>query len=223
MSKEHADHDELYQDIMTYERIRATRRGRITDRKERLKEGRPTWRTTQTRETTRTNEQAPNIRRVKCYNCNEEGHIATGCTRLRRPRGSCYQCGSTEHLQRNCPGRITKRTQSRDQHQPERSTPLVEDATVPAYIVSLNLGNDKYNIYVDAVLDSGSPITIISNTCVKDIDYNANDKGIQSDFRGTNKSKIKVLGGIEFNACVSNISFKLKAFVVADDLIPYLG
>ncbi|KAK9739165.1 Zinc knuckle [Popillia japonica] len=222
MSKEHADHDELYQDIMTYERITAARRGRMTtDRKEGLKEGRPTWRTTQTRETTRINEHTPNIRRVKCYNCNEEGHIATECTRPRRPRGSCYQCGSTEHLRTNCPGRITERTQSRDQHQAERRTLLVEDATVPAYIVSLNLEKDKYNIYVDAVLDSGSPITIICNTCVKDIDYNANDKEIQSDFRGINKSKLEVLGCIEFNAYVANISFKLKAFVVPDDVIPY--
>ncbi|KAK9737680.1 hypothetical protein QE152_g10551 [Popillia japonica] len=54
MSEEHADHDELYQDIMTYERISATRRGKMTDRTEGLKEVRPTCRTSQMRQTART-------------------------------------------------------------------------------------------------------------------------------------------------------------------------
>ncbi|KAK9675029.1 hypothetical protein QE152_g40699 [Popillia japonica] len=54
MSEEHADHDELYQDIMTYQRISVTRRGRMTDRKEGLKEVRPTCRTSQMRQTART-------------------------------------------------------------------------------------------------------------------------------------------------------------------------
>lgn len=40
---------------------------------------------------------------TRCYNCNDMGHIATKCPRLRRDRGSCYICGSLEHQRALCP------------------------------------------------------------------------------------------------------------------------
>lgn len=34
---------------------------------------------------------------VKCFNCQETGHISTKCPKPRRSYGSCFGCGSTSH------------------------------------------------------------------------------------------------------------------------------
>lgn len=47
----------------------------------------------------RGNQQAETA--VRCYNCNELGHVAPNCT---KPRGNvCYNCGQAGHISRNCP------------------------------------------------------------------------------------------------------------------------
>ncbi|XP_049277896.1 uncharacterized protein LOC125761102 [Anopheles funestus] len=43
----------------------------------------------------------------RCYNCSDFGHHASQCTKPRRTPGSCFKCGSTTHIIRNCP-EITK-------------------------------------------------------------------------------------------------------------------
>lgn len=42
-------------------------------------------------------------RTVRCFNCNEEGHVATACKKPRREKGSCYHCGDKDHQFRWCP------------------------------------------------------------------------------------------------------------------------
>jgi hypothetical protein len=43
---------------------------------------------------------------ISCANCNEEGHRARDCLQARKePRGprACKNCGSTEHIAKECP------------------------------------------------------------------------------------------------------------------------
>lgn len=49
----------------------------------------------------------------RCYNCNLPGHIANGCKRPCRERGSCYGCGEFGHLSKDCPKKI-KPTETRE-------------------------------------------------------------------------------------------------------------
>ena len=55
-------------------------------------------------------EPAPDTRRntLRCYNCNQPGHIATESKKEKREKGSCYECGSTAHRIMNCPKREKK-------------------------------------------------------------------------------------------------------------------
>ena len=38
---------------------------------------------------------------LRCYHCNEEGHIAKNCPK--RPRQLCFNCGKPGHIKRECP------------------------------------------------------------------------------------------------------------------------
>ncbi|KXJ77127.1 hypothetical protein RP20_CCG008282 [Aedes albopictus] len=40
---------------------------------------------------------------LRCYNCSGKGHISARCTLPRREPGSCFRCGSGEHVIKNCP------------------------------------------------------------------------------------------------------------------------
>ncbi|KYN30352.1 Gag-Pol polyprotein [Trachymyrmex cornetzi] len=56
----------------------------------------------------KTKQQAPSQEgqdnaEVKCYNCNQPGHVAKNCDKPRRERGSCYECGAADHRLRDCP------------------------------------------------------------------------------------------------------------------------
>lgn len=47
-------------------------------------------------------------KQVKCYNCNQPGHLAKDCQKPRRERGSCYVCGEFGHMAANCPSKSSK-------------------------------------------------------------------------------------------------------------------
>lgn len=40
---------------------------------------------------------------VKCYNCQEIGHLASACSHPKKVKGTCYRCGSTSHLKKIAP------------------------------------------------------------------------------------------------------------------------
>lgn len=43
---------------------------------------------------------------IQCYNCSSRGHYSFECTRPRRVKGSCFHCGSTTHVLKNCPRKL---------------------------------------------------------------------------------------------------------------------
>ncbi|XP_055907448.1 uncharacterized protein LOC129942499 [Eupeodes corollae] len=40
---------------------------------------------------------------VQCYNCSGMGHFSTSCPHPKRQKGSCFRCGSTVHILKDCP------------------------------------------------------------------------------------------------------------------------
>lgn len=46
---------------------------------------------------------------VLCFNCSSRGHYSSDCIQPRRPKGSCFKCGSTTHILKNCPSKASAR------------------------------------------------------------------------------------------------------------------
>ncbi|KAK9711376.1 Retrotransposon gag protein [Popillia japonica] len=94
MARQHTDKDDLYKDIVVYKRVDSVQRGAVMDQIRGKKE-----------ETTTVNirdvKKDPKIEKdrkaVKCFNFGGPEHVATTCTKPKRPKGSCFQCISQEH------------------------------------------------------------------------------------------------------------------------------
>lgn len=48
------------------------------------------------------------VKELRCYNCNIKGHWKKDCKLPIREKGTCYGCGSAEHLVAQCPKRKTE-------------------------------------------------------------------------------------------------------------------
>lgn len=228
MSKCHNDEDDLYQDIVNYERISNARRGKITERKDTEKN-----KNTKARERTEDivpNQGASQIRSssdrevssaVRCYNCNQIGHILAKCTRPTRPRGSCYGCGSMDHLRRNCPQMQPSTNGPSASNSEERSVALfVNNVNPSAYTIPIYLEAYNYKRCLNCIIDSGSPISLIKKSEVDGLVLNSEDTSSCS-FEGINKSKLEILGSIVFKVVVVDVTIDLHMFVVHDNAIPY--
>ena len=60
---------------------------------------------------------------LRCYNCNETGHLKTDCGKLTRQGGS-YTCGNATHQARDCPQNVSIRKPS-----PQSSTHLLQPSS----------------------------------------------------------------------------------------------
>lgn len=180
------------------------------------------------------------VKSMKCYNCGETGHIANACGKIRRPKGSCFRCGSTEHQIQTCPSR-NKREPVADTtmnllEPVQKSAPLdiankyitvnhvVDTQLVKPYTVSLsytsrnnNNCNVPYNIV--ALIDTGSPISLIKQQYVNSY---APCDNIKPNFTGINDSKLKMLGTFEDIITITdNVKVNIQFYVVPDNTMVF--
>ncbi|XP_023313143.1 uncharacterized protein LOC111693176 [Anoplophora glabripennis] len=144
ISRTHMDEDELYQDIVKYERIDNTRRERILDGKD--KKVKQERRDDKERKPLLRNDQA----QPKYYNCETLGHIAKFCSQPKKEI-KCYKCG---HTSKYCekPMKIEK-----------AEVKLVKTDVQPnssaKYIKNILLNDQRYT----AMIDPGSSDCIMGN------------------------------------------------------------
>jgi len=100
---------------------------------------------------------------IRCYNCGATGHLSKECKQeQKRVKGSCFRCGSLEHRIKDC---------SRSQPRTENTTNVIQTLPlIDPYLISLSYqiavdsdNNSKYSL--EAMIDSGSPISLIKNNC----------------------------------------------------------
>jgi len=156
---------------------------------------------------------------VRCYNCLENGHLASKCTKPKRKNGACFRCGSEDHKLKDCPKQSSKDRSTTDRPTTENTTSVVQTKSVPSesYMVNLTYGRDEYSnesiFIVKALVDSGSPISLIREEYVPP---SARESSVSSEkkFHGLNGSELQVVGMFRENVKVNDVPLELEFRVV---------
>ncbi|XP_041633471.1 uncharacterized protein [Drosophila kikkawai] len=70
---------------------------------------------------------------IRCFNCSAHGHYASSCTAPKREKGSCFRCGSLQHMLKDCQQKpattprvvgATNNQSGRDEQQNEMFIPI---------------------------------------------------------------------------------------------------
>ena len=149
---------------------------------------------------------------IRCFNCSQFGHMKNTCPQPLRPPGSCFICHKVGHLNKDCPQRNVTAAVFQENN---------DDLISPIQTVSVafkDLKKNKHTNYLNfsALIDSGSPINIISKSCIPaDVLGAFNLK--TTNFTGVGNCNLKTFGVI---SCLINFKRNtkfLKFFVVKDN------
>ena len=140
---------------------------------------------------------------MKCFNCNQAGYRANACTKPKRAPGSCFGCGKTDHQVRNCP---TNRNSS--------NVNYIDDSTPPFYLPVTILDN---SVTLQAVLDSGSPITLIQEQFTKEMTLETYCS--QRQYTGAGGARVNIIGVARTSLLVKSFTVQTTVHVVANDTI----
>lgn len=150
--------------------------------------------------------------KIKCYNCNETGHMSTKCPKPRREKGSCFRCGKKGHVVTDCPQK-TSVLVVQNREEPQMSTLLTDFHGVLEF--EFETGGVRLRMHVMAIIDTGSPISFIQQQYVPPFMMTSLEPA-NDDFVGVNNSKLVMLGkllcSVNFNGSYVNVSL----YVVCD-------
>ncbi|XP_076547015.1 uncharacterized protein LOC143305818 [Osmia lignaria lignaria] len=152
----------------------------------------------------------------RCYNCNETGHLYAACPKPKRERGTCYTCGAVGHKKQTCPQRASA-AKERASKPPSAATTMhlvqFNTSVVPCYTVDATL--DAVG-KVDAVLDTGSPVSFLTKTLIKpNVVIRPHNNTVQ--FGGVKRSKINILRRLKQIISVADCEIEVDFYVIPEN------
>ena len=134
-------------------------------------------------------------RELRCYNCNTTEHIKNDCPNPSRSWRSCYWCDNAEHRANNCTSESAS-TSSRAARTPEAtSIRLIQPSSpqealaVPVSFVTGGNHGRRRQIETVAMLDSGSPVSLIKESVLGGEYYER--VPLNSDYYEVNGSRLQ--------------------------------
>jgi hypothetical protein len=164
---------------------------------------------------------------VKCFNCSKDGHYARDCKAPKRAPGSCFICGSFDHLRPNCPKRmktvavVTSAGPSDDNHQDDDNEEITRAlSNMPLVSIAFEIGLNQcaQAKITRSLLDTGSPGSFVSRSLLPS-NYPLQNLRM-SNFSGVGDVPIYTYGKID---CYVKLYHRLKfvsLYIVPDDTLP---
>lgn len=142
----------------------------------------------------------------KCYNCNEDGHLATNCTKPKRERGSCYKCGELGHKVNQCKSSEDVNFVGQGHQENDEFRRPVE--------LQLSSADDNFKTSVNALIDSGSPICFVKESYIprKHMMVVSNSER----FYGINGSGLEITGKLNAKILFNHENYNVTIRVVPD-------
>lgn len=139
---------------------------------------------------------------IKCFNCNEHGHIAVKCPQpQRKPR--CTVCTKVGHEAKNCHKKASVAKIGNHQEQDE-APPVMK-------LVELN------GKQLEAFIDTGSVCSLIRASAA----VGMQTREASRCFTGFGGSKVQVTQEVNVIANIDNDQREVTLYIVADKLLPY--
>lgn len=122
----------------------------------------------------------------RCFNCYSSAHTVNNCPEPKQKPGSCFKCGCMEHQKRDCKLKINKTSGGTS----EDSTMMIEidETSNPPFMLAIDVKCKTTRWNTEALIDTGSPITIIKENAVP---QNVIVTPVNSKLSGINKSPLK--------------------------------
>ncbi|XP_036335434.1 uncharacterized protein LOC118745873 [Rhagoletis pomonella] len=139
---------------------------------------------------------------IKCFNCNEHGHIAVKCPQpQRKPR--CTVCTKVGHEAKNC-NKKPSVAKIADHHERDEAPPVMK-------LVELN------GKQLEAFIDTGSVCSLIRASATDGMQKREANRCLT----GFGGSKVKVTQQVNVTANIDNVQREVTLYTVADKLLPY--
>lgn len=150
-----------------------------------------------------------------CYNCKKSGHISKNC---RQPKRQTTEPNEEKRstAQHNTSKEATAATTTSVIQSPLENPPFMIQTK---YSIS-DAFNNMCDYKVMAMIDSGSPVSLIKNNYIPQQAYTP-ISGNNDSYFGINNTPLTILGSFETDIIVNEISTKIKFLIVPDNTMSF--
>ncbi|KAI8116305.1 Gag-Pol polyprotein [Lucilia cuprina] len=155
---------------------------------------------------------------IRCFNCSQFGHMKSSCPKPIRPPGSCFICQQMGHIHKNCPNRQNISASVFPEDVVNSNEIVVVDPMLMVSVAFFLPLRNKYANYlnVSCLIDSGSPINLISRTIVPKCIQLSEDL-IPTRYVGIGNCNMKMYGIISCQIKFQNIVKSIELVVIPDN------
>ncbi|VEN44890.1 unnamed protein product [Callosobruchus maculatus] len=166
----------------------------------------------------------------KCFNCFETGHLADKCPKPKRVKGSCFICGKMDHKAPDCPRKSSRSNVNDSQSSSTPSTSstistidkdnsLIEHSYQFPMTLEFVADENLCSITVNAMLDTGSPISLICEKYLPSCCISPNN--LDKQFSGINNSSLNIVGIFKDTVKINESVVPINLYVVSNETMTF--